>query len=134
MNFNDLSSEEIKELLSVHKVLNALLDKINSIEEEIHHNRDEIVSLSKDISDLSDRITALDVTTNNDLRQIKTDNTQISQKLFNMDKTINSYSKQLNDIEKAFKNDKSKEDAEDSKKKDNSDVTKSLKDVKKIKK
>ena len=106
MNFNDLSSEEIKELLSVHKVLNALLDKINSIEEQIHHNRDEIASLSKDISDLSDRITALDVTTNNDLKQIKTDNTQISQKLFNMDKTINSYSKQLNDIEKAFKNDR----------------------------
>ena len=134
MNFNDLSIEEIKELLSVQKVLNALLDKINSIEDQIHHNRDEIDSLSKTIADLSDRITALDVTTNNDLRQIKTDNTQISQKLFNMDKTINSYSKQLNDIEKAFKNDKSKEDTEDQKKKDNNDVTKSLKDVKKIKK
>ena len=90
MNFNDLSSEEIKELLSVHKVLNALLDKINSIEDQIHHNRDEIASLSKDISDLSDRITALDVTTNNDLKQIKTYSTQSSQKLFNMDKTINS--------------------------------------------
>ena len=134
MNFNDLSIEEIKELLSVQKVLNALLDKINSIEDQIHHNRDEIDSLSKTISDLSDRITALDVTTNNDLKQIKTDNTQISQKLFNMDKTLNTYSKQLNDIEKAFKNDKNKEDTEDSKKKDNSDVTKSLKDVKKIKK
>lgn len=134
MNFNDLSIEEIKELLSVQKVLNALLDKINSIEDQIHHNRDEIDSLSKTISDLSDRITALDVTTNNDLKQIKTDNTQISQKLFNMDKTLNTYSKQLNDIEKAFKNDKSREDTEDTKKKDNSGVNKSLREVKKIKK
>lgn len=131
---NDLTSEEIKELLNVQKVLNALLDKINGIESQITQNREQIDSLSKTISELSDKVMTMDISTNNDLKQLRTDITSLNQKVFNVDKVLGNYSKQLNEIERLCKIEKTPEESEEPKKKENNSINKALKDVKKLKK
>ena len=137
MNLNDLTPEEIKGLLNVQKVLNALLDKINNVEIQITHNREQIDTLTKTVNDLSNRITTLEIATNNELKQLKSDNVPINQKLFNIDKSLGNYSKQLNEIEetlvKLVEKQDDDEESEDTKKKNNS-VNKSIKDLKKVNK
>lgn len=137
MNLNDLTTEEIKGLLNVQKVLNALLDKINNVEIQITHNREQIDTLTKTVNDLSNRITTLEIATNNELKQLKSDNVPINQKLFNIDKSLGNYSKQLNEIEetlvKLVEKQDEDEESEETKKKNNS-VNKSIKDLKKVNK
>ena len=138
MNLNDLTPEEIKGLLNVQKVLNALLDKINNVEIQITQNREQIDTLTKTVNDLSNRVTTLEIATNNELKQLKSDNVPINQKLFNIDKQIGTLSKLVSELDDylAFitdHSDEEEESKEDTKKKNNS-VNKSIKDLKKINK
>lgn len=136
MNLNDLTTEEIKDLLNIQKVLNALLDKINNVETQITHNRKQIDALTKNINELSSKILAMDISTNNELKQVKTDNTLINQKLFNMDKQLVTLSKQITDLGEVIGNleviDDDDENKEESKKKNFK--TKAVKDLKKVNK
>ena len=138
MNLNDLTPEEIKGLLNVQKVLNALLDKINNVEIQITQNREQIDTLTKTVNDLSNRVTTLEIATNNELKQLKSDNVPINQKLFNIDKQLGTLSKLVSELDDylAFitdNSDEEEESKEDIKKKNNS-VNKSIKDLKKINK
>ena len=138
MNLNDLTPEEIKGLLNVQKVLNALLDKINNVEIQITQNREQIDTLTKTVNDLSNRVTTFEIATNNELKQLKSDNVPINQKLFNIDKQIGTLSKLVSELDDylAFitdHSDEEEESKEDTKKKNNS-VNKSIKDLKKINK
>lgn len=134
MSNHNLSTEEIKELLSVQRVLNALLDKINIVEEQITHNRQQIDALSKEINDLSDKIIDLEISTGNELKQLNTFTTSVNQKLFSIEKNQANHLKLLGEIEKLCKTESNIDDQDDVKKKDNSGVNKSIKDVKKLKK
>lgn len=143
MNLNELSTEEIKGLLNVQKVLNALLDKISSVEIQITENREQIDTLTKTVNDLSNKILAMDISTNNELKQIKSDNITTGQKLFNIDKQLTASSKQfnekLNEIEDYLSSllDDQTEDEEnkdETKKKSSSVNKKSVKELKKINK
>lgn len=138
MNLNDLTNEEIKGLLNVQKVLNALLDKINNVEIQITQNREQIDTLTKTVNDLSNRVTTLEIATNNELKQLKSDNVPINQKLFNIDKQLGTLSKVVSELDDylAFitdHSDEEEESKEDTKKKNNS-VNKSIKDLKKVNK
>ena len=143
MNLSELSTEEIKGLLNVQKVLNALLDKISSVEIQITENREQIDTLTKTVNDLSNKILAMDISTNNELKQIKSDNITTGQKLFNIDKQLTASSKQfnekLNEIEDYLSSllDDQTEDEEnkdETKKKSSSVNKKSVKELKKINK
>ena len=138
MNLNDLTTEEIKGLLNVQKVLNALLDKINNVEIQITHNREQIDTLTKTVNDLSNKVMSMDISTSNELKQLKGDNIPINQKLFNIDKQLGTLSKVVSELDDylAFitdNSDEEEESKEDTKKKNNS-VNKSIKDLKKINK
>jgi len=132
MNLNELTPEEIRGLLNVQKVLNALLDKINSVEAQISQNREQIDTLTKSINDLSNKVLSIEINTTNELKQIKNDNISTNQKLFNIDKQLTSYSKQLSGIEEELSKIKVDEEKEDTKK--NTTTNKSVKDLKKVKK
>ncbi len=130
--FKDLSSDEIKELLSVQKVLNALLDKISNVEESIAKNREEINSLSKLISTMSERITGIEISTGNDLNQLKKDTTSLSHKLYSIEQNVKENAQYLKTIEKLCKQEKPKDEQENQKKKENNDVNRNVKELKKV--
>lgn len=133
MNLNDLSNEEIKGLLNVEKVLNALLDKINNVESQITHNREQIDNLTKTVNELSNKVMSIEISTNNELKQLKNDNIPINQKLFNIEKHLGNYSKDLLDIKESLDKLMPEDEEEDNKKKKPS-INTSVKDLKKLKK
>ena len=116
MNLHDMSTEDIRKLLNVEKVLKALLDKIVDVETQIVSNREQIDLLNKSINELSNKILSMDISTNNEFKIVKTENTAINQKLFGIDKQLGAYAKELSEIEEELvKLEKQKEEDDEEK-------------------
>ena len=134
MNLHDMSTEDIRKLLNVEKVLKALLDKIVDVETQIVSNREQIDLLNKSINELSNKILSMDISTNNEFKIVKTENTAINQKLFGIDKQLGAYAKELSEIEEELvKLEKQKEeDDEEKEEKKKTSSTKTKMDLKSI--
>lgn len=129
MNLHELSTEDIKKLLNVEKVLKALLDKILDVESQIIQNREQIDLLNKSVTELSNKIISMDISNGNEFKMVKNENTTINQKLFGIDKQLSAYSKQLSEIEEELvklekQKDEDEEDDKDEKKKSSASKTK----------